>query len=178
MSRAAPLRRIVTALTLTVASVLQGQTAGPGANASPACASARHREFDFWIGDWDVRRADGAFAGRNMISRAHGGCVLEERYTGVRGYSGASLNIYDASRGRWHQTWVDSGGLLLELDGELRDGRMVLRGEIVDSSGRKLAQRITWEPRSDGKVRQHWEQSPDAGATWATVFDGIYTRRQ
>jgi hypothetical protein len=28
-----------------------------------------------------------------------------------------------------------------------------------------------------GKVRQHWESSQDAGRTWKTVFDGLYTPR-
>ncbi len=157
---------------IIAALVLQGPL-----GAQAPCVSAEHRQFDFWIGDWDVRRADGAAAGRNTITRAHGGCVLEERYVGVSAYTGGSLNIYDASRRRWHQTWVDNGGLLLELDGEFRDGRMVLQGETIDSTGRKLVQRITWQPVSGGKVRQHWEQSANAGATWTTVFDGIYSRR-
>jgi hypothetical protein len=37
--------------------------------------------------------------------------------------------------------------------------------------------RITWTPNPDGTVRQHWEQSTDAGATWATIFDGLYAPR-
>lgn len=174
-----PLPRLALACAIAAAPAL----APPGLRAQapaapPACTSAEHRQFDFWIGEWEVRRAAGPVAGHNSITRAHGGCVLEERYVALSGYSGGSLNIYDASRRRWHQTWVDSGGLLLELDGEWRDGRMVLSGETVDSGGRTLVQRITWQPMSGGTVRQHWEQSPDAGATWTTVFDGIYTRRR
>jgi hypothetical protein len=86
--------------------------------------------------------------------------------------------VYDASRDRWHQTWVDTGGLLLELDGALRDGKMVLEGETLDSTGSVQKQRITWEPRPGGKVRQHWQQSTDGGTSWSTVFDGTYTKRR
>ncbi len=150
----------------------------PAGSTSAACAAPEHRQFDFWIGEWDVRRPDGKLAGRNTITREHGGCVLQERYTAVGGYTGTSLNIYDASRDRWHQTWTDNGGLLLELDGAFRDGRMVLEGQTVDSAGRAWPQRVIWEPLSGGKVRQHWEQSADSGASWTTLFDGTYVRRR
>ena len=163
---------VTAALAATVVPTLPAQTA------APACTAAEHRQFDFWIGEWDVHQADGKLAGRNTITRAHGGCVIEERYTGARGYTGASLNIYDVSRDRWHQTWVDNGGLLLQLDGAFRGGTMVLEGETVDSAGAIQKQRITWAPLPGGKVRQHWEQSTDGGASWSSVFDGIYTKRR
>ena len=28
--------------------------------APPACSSAEHRQFDFWVGDWQVHRPDGS----------------------------------------------------------------------------------------------------------------------
>jgi len=177
MSRPALARRILAALALSAASGVHAQTATPPAAAPPACTSAEHRQFDFWIGEWEVRRADGQRAGRNRITREHGGCVLHERYTAVGGYTGSSLNMYDASRKRWHQTWTDNTGLLLELNGEFRDGRMILSGETLDAQGNRTRERITWTPRPDGTVRQLWEQSTDSGATWAVAFDGIYSRR-
>jgi hypothetical protein len=145
--------------------------------AQPACSSAEHRQFDFWIGDWEVKRADGKPAGRNVITREHGGCVIHEQYTGVTGYTGASLNMYDPGRKRWHQTWVDNAGLLLELNGEFTNGAMVLRGETLDAQGKATLGRITWTPRADGTVRQVWEQSTDGGATWVVAFDGIYSKK-
>lgn len=162
---------------IVAAALVTGAPALGAQVTSPACAAEQHRQFDFWLGTWDVHRADGRLAGRNTITRAYGGCVIEEHYVGASGYSGGSLNIYDASRARWHQTWVDNGGLLLELDGAFRNGRMVLEGETQDSAGAARKQRITWEPLPGGKVRQHWEQSADGGSAWTTVFDGIYTRR-
>jgi hypothetical protein len=149
---------------------------GPGESQVPACASDAHRAFDFWIGSWEVRRPDGSVAGHNTIRRLMGGCVLHERYTTPTGYEGESLNIYDASRGVWHQTWVDSGGLLLRLEGGLSDGRMVLEGETRDSLGNATLNRITWSPlESDpDRVRQHWEVTRDGGLNWTTAFDGLY----
>lgn len=141
-----------------------------------ACEGAEHRQFDFWLGTWEVRGPKGNVAGTNRIEKEQGGCVLHERYTTERGYDGQSLNIYDASRKVWHQTWVDSGGALLELEGGLRDGKMVLEGETVGADGKTVRQRITWTPNPDGTVRQHWESAAPGGG-WSTVFDGLYRRK-
>ncbi len=140
----------------------------------PPCATAEHRQFDFWLGDWEVHTPDGKRAGANTIRRTLGGCVLQENWRGAGGHHGTSYNIYDASRHRWHQTWVDDDGLLLQLDGALVDGRMVLSGETVDSTGRTVKQRITWERMDGGKVRQRWDSSPD-GVKWQVLFEGIYS---
>ena len=145
----------------------------------PPCSAPEHRQFDFWLGDWDVREPSGKSAGRNRIVAIHGGCALQESWTGVGGTTGSSLNAYDAERKAWHQTWVDSGGGVLKLDGGLVDGRMVLSGEsrTSDDPPKASRQRIAWTPLPDGRVRQLWESSTDGGRTWSIVFDGLYSRR-
>lgn len=89
---------------------------------------------------------DGAMAGINQINREYGGCVIHEHYVTGKGYSGESLNIYDASRKVWHQTWVDNSGLLLMLEGHLIGKDMVLEGQVRQSDGAVVKQRITWSP--------------------------------
>ena len=153
----------------------------PGAavaqNAQQArCSTPEYRQFDFWAGDWEVHNAAGTLAGTNTITPMLNGCVLHEQWAGAGGSDGESFNIYDQRTGTWHQTWVDNGGLLLELDGELIDGSMVLRGELKGRDGVMSQQRITWTPNDDGSVRQHWENSTD-GESWNTAFDGTYRRR-
>ena len=132
--------------------------------ASP-CPDPEYRQFDFWIGKWRVERPDGKFAGTNEISRVLGGCVLHERWSGASGMKGESFNIWDKSRKLWHQTWVDTSGLLLEIEGKYADGRMVLSDKT---------NRITWSKLENGRVRQHWETSGDGGKTWQDAFVGIY----
>jgi hypothetical protein len=141
-----------------------------------ACAAPEHRGFDFWLGEWQVRTPDGKLAGTNRIEREYDGCVLHEKYSTGRGYSGESLNIYDAPRKVWHQTWVDTSGMLLKLEGGLRDGRMVLEGQTTGADGALTRHRITWTPNADGSVRQFWE-STDAKGQWTVAFDGAYTRK-
>ncbi|MBK5258467.1 MAG: hypothetical protein JJE51_02670 [Thermoanaerobaculia bacterium] len=128
------------------------------------CSAPQYRQFDFWIGEWDVKLANGKVAGTNSITSTHGGCVIEERWKGTGGVVGASLNIYDESDGKWHQTWVDNSGSRLALSGTFDGGKMVLTDKT---------NRITWTPLADGTVRQLWESTTD-GKTWTIAFDGIY----
>lgn len=143
-----------------------------------ACEAQARRQFDFWLGDWGVRDPAGKVVGRNRIARVHGGCALEEQWSGNGGVTGSSLYAYDPARDRWHQTWVDNTGGLLQLDGGLQGGRMVMSGQDPPVDGKAAPlQRVSWQPLDDGRVRQLWEASKDAGQTWATVFDGLYSRR-
>jgi hypothetical protein len=139
------------------------------------CVAPEFRQFDFWLGDWAVTDPNGKPVGHNRIDVILDGCVLQENWTGGSGFRGHSFNIYDRSRGVWHQTWVDSSGALLLLEGGLRGGAMVLEGTRHSlKHSAPVLERITWTPNDDGSVRQHWQSSLDAGQTWATVFDGIY----
>lgn len=154
---------------------IPGAAAAQNAQQAP-CSAPEYRHFDFWVGDWEVRNAAGNLAGTNSITPMLNGCVLHEQWSGSSGSVGESFNIYDQSTGTWHQTWVDNGGLLLRLDGGLEGDSMVLRGELQGRDGAMRQHRITWTPRDDGSVRQHWENSTD-GESWNTLFDGTYRPR-
>ncbi|MBL8345173.1 MAG: DUF1579 family protein [Rubrivivax sp.] len=145
----------------------------------PPCAAPEYRQFDFWLGEWDVSTADGKAAGRNHITRIAGGCALHENWVGRGGFTGQSLNGWNARTRRWQQTWLDSSGGRLDLAGGWRDGAMVLEGSEPHpkTPGAVLRHRIAWTPGADGGVRQHWQTSEDDGKTWATAFDGRYVRR-
>jgi len=145
--------------------------------AAKPCTSPSHRQFDFWIGTWNVTQA-GKVAGQNKIESILNGCALMESWQGTGGVTGHSLNIYDSTREVWHQTWVDSTGSLLTLEGRFKDGAMVLEGVATDEKGVKARQRITWTAASANEVRQLWQSSVDAGKTWKTEFDGLYRRQR
>ena len=136
------------------------------------------RAFDFWLGDWDVFDAAGELAGRNRIRLTAGGRGLREEWRGRSGLRGTSLNTWSEERRGWHQTWIDSAGTLLLLDGGLRDGAMVMEGTTTEDAI-VTNHRITWSVL-DGepdRLRQHWETSTD-GSAWVTLFDGRYSRRK
>ncbi|WP_099033791.1 hypothetical protein [Lacimicrobium alkaliphilum] len=144
--------------------------------ASARCTSESFGQFDFWVGHWQVF-SDGKLAGVNHISKDLDNCVIREHYTTQKGYEGRSLNIYDASRNLWHQTWVDNGGMLLLLEGRFEQGSMRLSGEGITDKGEKVLHRITWTPNMEGNtVRQHWQYSKDMGQSWSSLFDGLYKK--
>ena len=142
--------------------------------ASP-CSGDEYRQFDFWIGDWEVTDEAGEPQGTNRIESILNGCALRESWSGAGGSAGHSFNTVDRHTGRWHQTWVDSNGLLLLLDGAFDGTSMVLAGPGISRDGDPISHRISWTPIDDGRVRQHWEVSKD-GEAWNEVFDGYYTR--
>src|SRR3954470_11889409 len=107
---------ISTTCLLLVSSVLHGRTDKAEAP-PPACSEPEYHQFDFWIGDWDVRGPKGKQAGVNHIRSILDGCVLQENWSGAGGSTGTSYNIYDRTQKKWHQTWVDNQGTLLQLDG-------------------------------------------------------------
>lgn len=156
--------------------------ATPPASAQPvsrplSCDLAEYRQFDFWIGDWDVFTPDGQQVGTNRITIILGTCVLLENWTGKSGLEGWSFNTYDRAEKKWHQNWVDSHGSRLDLVGTLVGKSMILSGEKIEADGGRTINRITWTPIDANKVRQFWEQSKDGGKTWTVAFDGTYVRR-
>ncbi|MEX0975819.1 MAG: hypothetical protein WDZ50_01830 [Woeseia sp.] len=137
----------------------------------------RFREFDFWIGEWEVRDAGGQLAGTNLIEAAHEGCVLVEQWQSATGGTGTSMNYLDHASGEWVQVWIDSGGGQIDIRGNLTEEGMLLAGHIhYTANGTTLPFRGLWTPLPDGRVRQFFQQSSDNGETWQTWFEGFYSR--
>jgi hypothetical protein len=179
------IRRTIALFAATWVVSVQAQTQTPTPPTSvvtpaarpPACMKAEYRQFDFWIGDWDVSNPQGKAAGTNLIRPILGGCVLHESWKGQGGFVGESFNVFDAARGVWHQTWVDASGVALVMDGQFENGVMTLSDrDVPHKKDRDRINEIAWTPNPDGSVRQHWRVSTDGGKTWMTLFDGKYVR--
>lgn len=137
--------------------------------------SVPHRQFDFWLGKWEVRDAEGTLQGNNLIESVQMGCVLREQWRSVSGGTGESLNYYSASSGHWRQLWVDAGSSIIDISGGIREGSMVLEGTIEYlQSGKVFPFRGTWTPLDDGRVRQFFQQQDPQGQ-WKTWFEGFYS---
>lgn len=141
-----------------------------------ACDLQKNRQFDFWLGNWEVIAA-GKVVGQNRITKELGGCVLHESYSTPSGYAGESFNMYDQVTDQWHQSWVDNSGLLLTLNGQFDGKSMQLSGTGKNAKGQAVIHRITWTPKEDKSVRQHWQVSSDGGESWITAFDGTYIKQ-
>jgi hypothetical protein len=164
--------RWLASLALMLSSTLGHAEGAPAAAHTGACPAKESRQFDFWIGDWNVIDPAGKVAGHNRIEAIVGGCALSENWDGAAGNRGKSYNAYDARTSTWQQFWVDARGGVLHLSGGLVGKSMVLRSTRAGAH----VDRITWTPNDDGTVRQLWESSEDSGTTWKVEFDGRYER--
>jgi ketosteroid isomerase-like protein len=136
------------------------------------CSASTYREFDFWVGDWEVfdigspsKVADA------QVDAILDGCVLREDYRDTSGHKGQSFTIYDATRNVWHQTWVTNRGELLQIEGKLENGQMVLSGKNQQGS----LVRGVWGP-VNREVRETAVTSTDDGRTWQPWFDLVFRR--
>lgn len=156
-----------------VANSAQGQTP------PPTCDAPEHRQFDFWLGEWEV---DGGLdgktpVGKSTITRVAKGCAMHENWRSTGGGDGQSLNVFDAVSKQWMQFWIGADGVILRLSGGIKNGAMVLDGSLPMPSGKTQLQRITWTPMPDGRVSQRWETSDDTGKSWQVSFIGYYRRK-
>jgi len=145
---------------------------------SDSCVAPEYRQFDFWIGDWDVFDVDNASTKVACIrvDRILDGCVLREDYQGTDSLKGQSFSLYDAPRKVWRQSWVTNRGRSLVLEGKLQGDEMVLAGAYKSASGEETLVRGIWKPVS-GNVRERAVTSTDDGRTWKPWFDLLFRPR-
>ena len=98
--------------------------------AYPCAHQQGFQDFDFWVGEWDVHLANGAFAGSNIIEAVERGCALTERWTSANGGIGMSINYFDKARGEWVQVWNAEGGSQIVIRGGMTDDGMAMEGYI------------------------------------------------
>ena len=154
------------------------QTATPPAPAPapPACATPQFRQFDFWVGAWDVYpTGTDRLVAHSLIERRYNGCAIRENWMPLRGQGGGSFSAWRPETGHWRQTWVDSSGAWVEFTGGMEGNAMVLTGPWAGAAnGQDGIVRMRYSRDANGSVRQHGQVSTDNGATWTDSFDFTY----
>jgi hypothetical protein len=145
------------------------------AQSAMPCAEGAYRQFDFWIGDWDVFDVErpAVVVARARVGLILNGCVLHEVYQSLDGHKGESFTIYDATRDTWHQSWVNDHGYLLTIEGRLQSSSMILEGIDHLPDGRPRQVRGEWRPQEHG-VREVAARSTDGGISWVPWFDLLF----
>lgn len=169
--------RVVAAVAAVILPAIGVSQSADDPPARPAnCTTDAHRQFDFWLGDWEVHDGEGQLQGHNRIAAGEAGCVLTEHWLGAGGSTGRSINYFHPGEGRWHQQWV-SPGVIIRIAGTREGDVMRLTGDIYYfATGVSAPFRGTWTLLPDGRIEQLFEQSGDDGETWSLWFRGFYTR--
>lgn len=144
----------------------------------PCLHSEQSRQFDFWIGEWDVFAPSGMQVGTSVIEPVSEGCAVLERWTNRGGTTGTSINFYDSSTNKWHQYWMGPTGVATRYEGTFVDGAMRYHGERTTAGGGTILLRLTFTPLDSNTVRQFAEQSANGGKTWEPSYDFKYVRRK
>jgi len=142
-----------------------------------SCTAPEHRQFDFWVGYWDVYpTGKDKLVAHSLIEKLYDGCAIRENWLPLKGTGGGSLSSYIAEQKLWRQAWTDSSNGWATLDGGVQSGAMVLAGEWRNANGPGTIAftRTTWSQNPDGSVRQHGEARAGDGKSWSTTFDFTY----
>lgn len=135
------------------------------------------RQFDFWVGDWDVFNAQGTQSGTSKIERILGDCVILENWTDRLGSQGKSFNKYNRDKKQWEQFWVDEQGSTTYFWGKLEGKDMVFHAEAPQPDGKMGQRKLIFYNLGPDKIRQFSQVTTDGGKTWATEYDLTYIRR-
>jgi len=148
------------------------------AHAEPRIELDAARQFDFWVGEWDVTvGAHGPPAGRSSVQKILEECVVFENWTGSGGGGGKSLNAFNRALGRWQQFWVDQFGTVTEYrESEWKGSSLVLTAPTAPPDTSAWL-RMTFTPVDANTVRQLGEGSSDGGKSWSMRYDLYYHRR-
>lgn len=149
------------------------------------CSSPEFRQFDFWIGDWEVFGKTGRKAGDSKISLVLDSCIILEEWTsanmqqGLR-YAGKSFNTWNSAMKQWQQTWVDNtGNTTAYTHGKFEDKKIIFNTDPFPFSKDTTAtRRLTFFDLGKDKVRQLGEITKDNGTTWAPEYDLEYRRKK
>jgi len=165
----------------------------PGASfardAGPCPAPEAH-QFDFWIGDWDIRQqilqADGTwlpFEAHTSVSPTLGGCALIEHWEGTVQFfwegmeapepmRGLSVRAYDPGTGTWAIHWMDTRHPVFQTPytGGFQDAdHGTFFREWESPQGRRTG-RITFTRVAPDSVDWELAFSKDDGATWTALW--------
>lgn len=163
----------------------------------PRCAGEEYRQFDFWIGTWDVqqriRTTDGsylAFPATDTVRTTLDGCALLEHWHGTVQFfwagmtapgplEGLSVRAYDAEAGAWRIHWMDTQDPRFgaPFTGTFHDGTGTFFLDVERPDGTTSRRRITFANITPDTVDWELAVSTDAGANWVVLWTMHFTRQ-
>lgn len=175
--------------------VILGALAGPArAQVPPRCPEPEARQFDFWIGEWDVenrQRSPEAAPGdttllatgsaTDRVSKVLGGCAIVEHWFGELTHTtqrGFSVRAWDPTSERW-VLWLNwpgpQGPGFARLEGTFADGIGTFTREVQGAQGSATV-RFTFSGVTDAGFRWTGAFAPQGGS-WTRFWVMDFKRR-
>lgn len=141
------------------------------------CATKEYKQFDFWLGNWNVYDTKDNLIGKNRIVKMPNACAIQENWESKTGPSlGTSYNYYNAKNKTWNQVWIDNGGGSLVLKGNRIKNKMILKSGLSTNKNGTFYNKVTWTKKANGNVEQVWEVVNKNHKVINEVFRGIYKK--
>ncbi len=159
--------------------------------AEPICDTPEARQFDFWIGEWNVVNKrlhdDGTWVemGRAAakVYPILGGCALVEHWRGMawdQKTIGFSVRAFDPRNQKWFLllTWPakDRPGFGT-LEGAFSHGRGEFFQRRQNPDGAEVLTRYSFSDARSDALRWDAAQSKDGGRSWSTYWIMEFSRR-
>jgi hypothetical protein len=152
-------------------------TAEPShAAAAPCAADSNYQRLAFWVGDWTVYDSTGKRYATQRVRAVVDACAITADWTGNVGDRGLSMSAFDRRSGEWKQVYVSnqvpypSGVPIRHSDSTYRGPGIRFIPLLEPTDGSLTRSRVTIMPWNDNNALQLFEDSPDGGKTWHTVF--------
>ena len=144
---------------------------------APPCSSKEYKQFDFWIGNWNVYNTNNQLIGTNKIVRMNNACTIQENWESkTSSNKGTSYNYYNNKDKSWNQLWISNTGGVLALKGNRIGNKMILKSEAVKNKKGDYYNKITWTKKSDGSVEQLWQIVDINDKILSESFKGLYKK--
>jgi hypothetical protein len=192
LKQEAPFFPCLALLLLCAAVAINPLAAGedPSDSVSPEWSGPMFRQFDFWIGRWDVtlriRQDDGSWTDSSesvakIYSILDGKAILElwdEKKVGaaIRGYS---LRYFDPEQKKWmlYLNWPGKNrSSTSSLVGEFRHGRGEFFATFKNQKDEEILQRYSFSDATPTSLRWDDAYSKDGGLTWSNNWIMEFTR--
>ncbi len=150
------------------------------------CEGAVFREFDFWLGEWEIEQrilsAEGGWIdlpAKTRVASSADGCVITENWSGEVQFFwegmttpepiwGYSARRYDPREETWAIFWMDGRNpyFAKPMVGGFEDGR----GEFFRDDGDNKRARIVFDRRGEDRIFWELAISSGAGADYAPIW--------
>ena len=118
----------------------------------------------------------GKEVGKNTVEKQYNNCVLQENWISSGKSRGTRYNYYDTKDNTWNQVWVDNSGFSLVLKVNYKNGKMILKSQLLEGKKDKYYNRINWVNNDDGSVTQIWDILNNNNEKLQEAFKGIYKK--